>query len=109
MSSMAVERIPHPDVSEIDLANLLATMGDPIRLEMLRQLKEHGEMTCTQLSDALDLPASTASYHMRLLREAGAVRTRPNGTKRHMSLRTAELESRFPGLIGVLTREPVSV
>jgi DNA-binding transcriptional ArsR family regulator len=108
MSPMPVERIPHPDVGEIDLAHLLATMGDPIRLEMLRQLSEHGEMTCTQLSDALDLPASTASYHMRLLREAGAVRTRPNGTKRHMSLRAADLESRFPGLVAVLTREPAS-
>ena len=104
---MGVERIAHPDVSDIDLANLLATMGDPIRLEILRQLKEHGEMTCTQLTDALDLPASTASYHLRLLREAGAVRTRPAGTKRHMSLRETELESRFPGLVAVLTREPV--
>jgi hypothetical protein len=41
---------------------------------------------------------------MRMLREAGVTRTRPEGTLRFISLRREDLEQRFPGLIDVLTR-----
>ncbi len=47
---------------------------------------------------------STCSYHLRLLREAGLTRTRAEGTQRFISLRRDDLEERFPGLLGVLTR-----
>ena len=55
-------------------------------------------------SSALGLPASTGSYHLRLLREAGVTRTRAEGTQRLISLRRDDLERRFPGLVDVLTR-----
>ena len=50
------------------------------------------------------MPASTGSYHLRLLREAGVTRTRADGTLRLISLRREDLESRFPGLVDVLSR-----
>ena len=53
---------------------------------------------------ALGIPASTGSYHLKLLREAGVTRTRAEGTQRLICLRSDDLESRFPGLVGVLTR-----
>jgi len=58
---------------------------------------------CGQLAEALGLPASTASYHMRLLRESGVTRTRAEGTHRVISLRRDDLDERFPGLVEVLT------
>jgi DNA-binding transcriptional ArsR family regulator len=98
------ERIPHPAAGALDLATVMRTAGDPIRLEILRILADGGERRCTDLQNELGLPASTGSYHLRLLREAGLTRTRAEGTQRLISLRRDDLEARFPGLVAVLTR-----
>jgi DNA-binding transcriptional ArsR family regulator len=96
------ERIPHPSTDALDLATILRTVGDPVRLEIVRRLADDGEQPCHPLSLALGLPASTSSYHYRLLRQAGLTRTRAEGTQRLVSLRRDDLEQRFPGLVDVL-------
>ena len=98
------EKIPHPDASALDLATVMRVVGDPIRLDIVRLLADGEEQRCSELSGALGLPASTGSYHMRLLREAGVTRSRADGTLRLISLRRDDLEARFPGLVDVLTR-----
>jgi DNA-binding transcriptional ArsR family regulator len=98
------EKIPHPATSALDLATIMRTLGDPVRLDAVRLLADGRPRTCGDLSLALSLPASTGSYHFRLLREAGVTRTRAEGTQRVISLRRDDLEERFPGLIDVLTR-----
>lgn len=97
------DRIPHPPASALDLATILRTMGDPLRLEIVRLLRA-GERPCGELSEILQIPASTGSYHLRLLREAGVTRTRAEGTSRVISLRRDDLDERFPGLLDVLLR-----
>ena len=94
-----VREIRHPPADQIDLATVLRTVGDPIRLEIVRMLAEGGERNCGQMTEALGLPTSTGSYHLRLLREAGITRTRAEGTERHISLRRDDLDERFPGLL----------
>lgn len=96
------DTIHHPPAGALDLALILRTVGDPLRLQMVRTLTGRGELLCGVLGDELGLPKSTASYHLRLLREAGLTRTRQSGTQRYVSLRRADLESRFPGLVDVL-------
>lgn len=98
------ERIPHPAADALDLATLMRTAGDPIRLEIVRILADGAERSCTDLQRQVGLPASTGSYHLRLLREAGLTRTRAEGTQRFISLRRDDLDARFPGLVDVLTR-----
>jgi DNA-binding transcriptional ArsR family regulator len=98
------EKIPHPPASALNLAAILRTVGDPVRLEIVRVLSDDRPRACNELQDVLDLPASTCSYHLRLLREAGVTRTRAKGTLREISLRRDDLEERFPGLVDVLTR-----
>jgi DNA-binding transcriptional ArsR family regulator len=97
-------RIPHPETAAIDLATVMRTVGDPLRLELVRILADGRERTCHDLQTALGLPPSTGSYHLRLLREAGVTRTRAAGTQRLISLRRDDLEGRFPGLVDVLAR-----
>lgn len=97
------ERIAHPDASVLDLATIMRAAGDPVRLEIVRLLADGQEHMCGELSQALQIPASTGSYHLKLLREAGLTRTRAEGTQRLISLRGDDLETRFPGLVGVLT------
>src|SRR3954454_25043571 len=101
--STAREKIVHPDVSALDLATIMRTLGDPVRLEIVRLLADGREHLCGELSHALEIPASTGSYHLKLLREAGVTRARAEGTQRLISLRADALNARFPGLVGVLT------
>ncbi|MGI8430203.1 MAG: ArsR/SmtB family transcription factor [Solirubrobacteraceae bacterium] len=80
----------------------MRTVGDPVRLEIVRLLVDGKERMCGEVSSAMGLPVSTCSYHMRLLREAGVTRTRCEGTLRLVSLRREDLEQRFPGLLEVV-------
>lgn len=98
------ERIHHPAVAALDLATIMRTLGDPLRLEIVQLLGAEGEMLCGRVYERLGLPASTGSYHMKLLREAGVTRARAAGTQRLISLRREDLESRFPGLVALITR-----
>jgi DNA-binding transcriptional ArsR family regulator len=98
------EKIPHPAADALDLATILRTVGEPVRLDVVRLLADDRPRLCSDIADALGLPDSTSSYHLRLLREAGLTRTRAEGTRRLISLRRDDLEARFPGLIDVLTR-----
>ena len=98
------EKIRHPDVAAFDLATIMRTLGDRLRLDIVRLLADGRELPCGELADLLGLPDSTSSYHLRLLREAGVTRTRAVGTQRLISLRRDDLEARFPGLVDVLTR-----
>lgn len=99
-----LERIPHPAAEALDLATVMRVVGDPVRLGIVRLLGDGQERICSEISDALGLPTSTCSYHLRLLREAGVTRTRAVGTQRAISLRAGDLDERFPGLLDVLAR-----
>ena len=98
------ERIHHPDLESLNLATIMRTLGDPLRLEIVRLIGEEGELLCGDIYGRLALPASTGSYHTKLLREAGITRARAAGTQRLISLRRDDLESRFPGLVELITR-----
>jgi DNA-binding transcriptional ArsR family regulator len=105
-----MREIRHPSASELDLATILRTVGDPVRLAIVQELLDGGERICTALNTSIDIPASTLSYHLRLLREAGVTRTRAVGTERHVSVRADDLERRFPGLLDVLAaKQPAAV
>jgi DNA-binding transcriptional ArsR family regulator len=87
----------HPGVAEIELAAVLHALSDPIRLKIVAALAPGEERTCS----SFDLPVvkSTCTHHFRVLREAGVIRQRLEGKTRLNSLRRAELEQRFPGLV----------
>lgn len=100
-----VREIPHPPTDRLELAAILRTCGEPVRLAMIRALADAGtELKSGAVTGAVGLPTSTCSYHLKLLREAGVTRTRAAGTERYISLRRDDLEARFPGLVDVLLR-----
>ena len=92
--------LPQPNLSGVDISQVLAALADPVRLSIVRELSRVGESTCS----ALDVPVkpSTVSHHLHILREAGVVTTRVTGTSRPSHLRVDDLEQRFPGLLGVI-------
>jgi len=89
----------HPDADQISLALVLTALGDETRLAIIGALArdESHALTCGQF---LDLGSKTVlSYHISKLREAGVVNVRPEGTKRMVTLRRADLDQRFPGFL----------
>jgi DNA-binding transcriptional ArsR family regulator len=104
MATTTREKIQHPDTSALDLATIMRTVGEPVRLEIVRLLADGRPRLCNELSDTVGIPSSTGSYHLKLLREAGLTRAHAQGTQRLITLRFEDLEARFPGLLGVLTR-----
>jgi DNA-binding transcriptional ArsR family regulator len=92
--------IPHPAVEELDLADLLHALSDPVRLEIVAGLAGGDERTCGSFDVAVT--KSTCTHHFRVLREAGLIRQRQQGTMRLNSLRRDDLEARFPGLLGTI-------
>jgi DNA-binding transcriptional ArsR family regulator len=97
--------VDSPDLAAIDIATVLHALSDPVRLEIVRQLAgcgEGGELTCGQLE--LPVTKSTGSHHIKTLWRAGVIAEREEGTRKHLCLRRAELERRFPGLIESVLR-----
>ena len=90
----------HPSCGELELPAILHALSDPARLEIVRRLSTGPECTCVTFD--LGLSKATLSHHFRVLREAGLVRTRPEGRKRMLSLRDDDLNDRFPGLLDAI-------
>src|ERR687895_1971308 len=101
------EQIPHPARSEIELGAVLHALSDPVRLRIVAALAEgQGEHTC----GSFDVPVtkSTCTHHFKVLREAGVIHQRQEGTARLNALRREDLEARFPGLLEtILQSAPV--
>jgi DNA-binding transcriptional ArsR family regulator len=91
-----------PAAAEIELAGVLQALSDPVRLTIVEELAAGGEQACGAIP--LPVSASTRSHHFRILREAGVTITRTAGTTRLVSLRRADLERRFPGLLDAVLR-----
>ena len=90
----------HPERAQIQLANVLAAMGSPLRLRIVRVLADGGEYTCGSIVDGV--AKSNLTHHYRVLREAGIIWQRPSGRETLQSLRRDDLDARFPGLLDAL-------
>jgi DNA-binding transcriptional ArsR family regulator len=89
--------LAHPLPDQLTLPTLLHALSDPVRLQIVCSLRDGKEVCC----GALDVPVSrsTLSHHLRVLRDAGLTRTRAEGVQRFVSLRRADVDERFPGLL----------
>jgi DNA-binding transcriptional ArsR family regulator len=88
----------HPTRAQIQLEAVLHALSDPQRLTIVRALAADPAPRACRSFD-LAVSKSTCTHHFRVLREAGLITQRVEGTSRLNSLRRADLDARFPGLI----------
>jgi DNA-binding transcriptional ArsR family regulator len=91
---------------------VLAALADPVRLEMVRRLRNAGSsMPCALLYDGIN--KSTATHHFKILREAGLTERLVVDGHTHQRLRTEQVDAAVPGLlncvVGSANREVRSV
>ena len=69
-----------PEADE-ELSKLAKAMGHPARVRILRMLARKEARVCSQIVDELPLAQSTVSEHLRILKDAGLVRSSQDGTR----------------------------
>jgi DNA-binding transcriptional ArsR family regulator len=106
-----MREIHHPSLDEVALSTVLHALSDPIRLQIVKTLGCKGEQCCGACAEALadNIPKPTLSHHFKVLREAGIIAVRLEGTQRCISLRCHELNARFPGLLPAVLHAAESV
>lgn len=98
--------LTHPRLEDVSLAAALHALADPVRLAMVATLAQSPSLNCAGTGPC-DVPKSTLSNHFRILRGAGLVETRAQGRDMLNTLRRAEFDRRFPGLLdSVLANRP---
>lgn len=94
----------HTDDGALQVA--LDVVGDPVRRSILRQLAAVPDwsISCGQF----DLPVgkATATHHFTVLRDAGLLEQRDEGTRRLNRLDRNRFDQRFPGLLDLVLRTP---
>jgi ArsR family transcriptional regulator len=69
-----------PEADE-ELAKLAKAIGHPARVRILRMLSRKEARICSQIVGELPLAQSTVSEHLRILKEAGLVRSSQDGPR----------------------------
>ena len=98
-----MRHIKHPRLEQIELTDVMHALSDPARIDIVRSLaQQRRPLTCNEITG--DRPKSSMSHHFKILREAGLLETEARGKEHYNSLRTTELETKFPGLMKAVLR-----
>jgi DNA-binding transcriptional ArsR family regulator len=85
-------------------------LSDPIRMEIVTYLRP-GEKCVCEIVPHLNLIQPLVSRHLKILKDAGIVRCRKDGTKRMYSIVDQRIydvvDALTPQLISVLTKEAI--
>lgn len=92
--------LAHPPTQKLNLIDVLHALADPTRLTIVQTLREDVERPCGTFP--VSVAPSTLTHHFRVLREAGVIQQREEGNRRWTTLRHADLEARFPGVVDTI-------
>jgi DNA-binding transcriptional ArsR family regulator len=93
----------HPAIDDLTVESIMHALSDPVRVAIFVRIAGSGcSHTCSNFLtvDERSVPKSTLSQHFKALRDAGLIRSERRGVEMLNTSRCAEIEGRFPGLIG---------
>ncbi|WP_084442051.1 metalloregulator ArsR/SmtB family transcription factor [Termitidicoccus mucosus] len=91
-----------PKPEQFVITDVLYALSDTLRLAIVRRLVETGPSPCSACSLASEIPKSSLSHHLQVLRKAGLISTRRRGKELINCVRVADISARFPGLLGAV-------
>lgn len=74
------------------LLKTFSALADETRMAIVEQLMEHGELPAGDLVRGASITAPAISRHLKVLREAGLIAQRAEGTRRLYSARPESLQ-----------------
>jgi len=63
-------------------ATVFAVLGDETRLSLVTRLCSEGPLSIARLTDELDMTRQAVTKHLRMMEDAGLVRSAPHGRER---------------------------
>lgn len=90
------------------LHDALDALADPVRRCILRELASTPDWTRACGTFDLAVTKATRSHHFAVLRAAGLIEQRDDGSRRLNRLRRAEFDARFPGVLDLVLRDEPS-
>ena len=91
------------DWNEDQQVKVFKALSDPVRIQILRYLKEVGRgVTCSEIGAVINVSKSTGSYHFKTLREAGLTITEKKSREKYVSINLETLNAyvtRFADLL----------
>ena len=97
--------LSHPPIESIQAEAILHALSDPSRAAIFARIMMAG---CVQACSALSavgertIPKSSMSNHVKVLREAGLIRSERHGVEMRNHSRCDEVDARFPGLLAAI-------
>jgi len=76
-----------------NLSRTFAALSDETRFAVVERLMSEGELPAGALVEGADMSAPAMSRHLKVLREAGLIAQRSEGTKRLYSVRPEALQA----------------
>jgi DNA-binding transcriptional ArsR family regulator len=95
----------HPAIDDVTVEGILHALSDPVRAAIYGEIAASAcARNCSNFLKVREreIPKSTLSQHFKILRDAGLILSERRGVEMHNTSRCAELEGRFPGLIGAI-------
>jgi DNA-binding transcriptional ArsR family regulator len=96
-------RQSEPKKTDLEMTAILYALSDKTRLQIVRSLTKTEEIACGYFD--IDMPKSSLSHHFRVLRNAGVITSRKEGTALLNRLRRSDLDARFPGLLKAILHD----
>jgi DNA-binding transcriptional ArsR family regulator len=97
--------LSHPAVKDITVEGILHALSDPVRVDIFARIAASSAThTCSNFLNVSEkpIPKSTLSQHFKILRDAGLIRSQRQGVELQSVSRCAEIDTRFPGLVGAI-------
>ncbi|WP_128893948.1 ArsR/SmtB family transcription factor [Longirhabdus pacifica] len=92
-----------PPMESIPFTRVMQALSEPNRVKIVQFLLIEKEKICSSFIPLTNLPKSSVSHHIKVLRESGLIQARVEGKEHYYSVRVDELEARFPGIISTLS------
>ena len=98
------ESVEPPDLTLADAAKIAKALGHPIRLRILELFCIRCPRTAGDIAAEFSLAQSTISNHLRILREAGVIRSVLSGTRTWHCLNRSVISAYADAILGFAGR-----
>jgi DNA-binding transcriptional ArsR family regulator len=93
---------PEPAPESLQLYIIMRALGDPMRVQIIRAIAAANSGANCRACTCPSIPKSTLAHHFKVLRQAGLIHSQTIGNAIQNTLRKADLEARFPGLLQLI-------